>query len=118
MKIPIDSEPSPSAWAKEVLKRLKQNLSNYSKHYFKIGEDLYSAGTGENVKIRVNNIVDSKKPLTDLLEKNGAKLVWKNNNIGKHLDNTTKEDTPYTLDDLRYDLKGGNIVIEPPIYEY
>lgn len=118
VKIPIDSEPSPSAWAKEVLKRLKQNLSNYSKHYFKIGEDLYSAGTGENVKIRVNNIVDSKKPLTDLLEKNGAKLVWKNNNIGKHLDNTTKEDTPYTLDDLRYDLKGGNIVIEPPIYEY
>ena len=115
MKIPIDSEPSPSAWAIAVLKRLKQNLPNYSKHYFKIGEDLYSPGTGDNIKDRVNNIVDSKKPLTDLLEKNGAKLVWKNNNIGRYLKNTTKKYVPYERDDLKYDLEGGNIVIEPPI---
>ena len=33
-----------------------------SKHYFKIGDDLDSAL--ENIQIRVNNIVDSKKPLT------------------------------------------------------
>ena len=118
MKIPIDSEPSPSAWAIEVLKRLKQNLPNYSKHYFKIGEDLYSAGTGENVKIRVNNIVDSKKPLTDLLEKNDAKLEWKNNNIGRYLEGATKKYVPYKRKDLKYDLEGGNIDIEPPIYEY
>ena len=64
---------------------------------------------------RVNNIVDSKKPLTDLLEKDGAKLVWKNNNIGRYLKNTTKKYVPYERDDLKYDLEGGNIVIEPPI---
>ena len=118
VKIPIDSEPSPSAWAIAVLKKLKQNLPNYSKHYFEIGEDLYSPGTGDNIKDRVNNIVDSKKPLTDLLEKDGAKLVWKNNNIGRYLKNTTKKYVPYERDDLKYDLEGGNIDIEPPIYEY
>ena len=113
VKIPIDSEPSPSAWAIEVLNVLKQNLSNYSKHYFKIGEDLDSAL--ENIQIRVNNIVDSKKPLTDLLEKNGARLVWKNENIGRYLTNKTKTDTPYARKHLKYDLEEGNIVIEPPI---
>ena len=115
VKIPIDSEPSSRAWAIAIQNVLKKNLPNHSKHYFKIGENLDSPGTGDNIKDRVNNIVDSKKPLTDLLEKDGAKLVWKNNNIGRYLKNTTKKYVPYERDDLKYDLEGGNIVIEPPI---
>jgi len=113
VKIPIDSEPSSRAWAIAIQDVLKKNLPNHSKHYFKIGENLDSAL--ENIQNRVNNIVDSKKPLTDLLDKNGTRLVWKNENIGRYLTNKAKIDKSYTRRDLEYDLICGYIVIEPPI---
>ena len=112
-KIILNKVPTKSAMAKELIAELWSNLSNYPENKFILGHNLKCAKES-NIHIRVNNIVESQLPLSDLLKKGKTFLIWRNKDIGKH-DRKDKPNSNYTQSDLEYDLKCGYIDIEPPI---
>ena len=107
-KIPLAENWIPFKWLNELLDDIKDNLSNYSNRYF---VEAYNIGTKIDTPryTRVKNIIESKKPISDLLYiqgKNG--LRWRHKDIGKW-DKQKKDGNMVTLDygisHLRHDLK-------------
>ena len=113
---PLKDDWKPKNIGKEITDELFNNLSNYSENKFILGHNLKSAQQS-NIHIRVNNIVESQLPLTDLLKKGKSNLLWKNKNIGEH-ERHGKLDANYRPHaDLEYDLDHNYISIYPPICE-
>ncbi len=112
-KIILNKIPTKSAMAKEQIAELWSNLPNYTENKFILGHNLKCAKES-NIHSRVNNIVESQLPLSDLLKKGKTFLIWRNKDIGKH-DRKDKPNSNYTQSDLEYDLKCGYIDIDPPI---
>jgi len=113
-KEPLKDDWKPKNIGKEITDELFNNLSNYSENKFILGHNLKSAQQNK-IHIRVNNIVESQLPLTDLLKKGKTNLLWKNKNIGEH-ERDGKLDANYRPHaDLEYDLDHNYISIHPPI---
>ena len=85
---------------------------------FVLGPEM-SATRAADQQARVQSIVNSKKPLNDLLaiKRDASGVIkgvsWKNKEIGRHQKANSDKFQNYRLTDLKYDIKHQNMTIGP-----
>lgn len=106
-KIPLPEDGMPWEWVNKLVDDIENNLSKYSNRYFVEAYNL-KKNNKQSYK-RVKNIVESKKPISDLFYiqgKNG--LRWRDTDIGKWEQQKKDGDMApqnYGISDLKHDLK-------------